>query len=57
MKFVIRKTSDYEYKEIETIKTLEELMDFIDKNGSVVIEDIIDDHPYKTIEIYDTYRE
>lgn len=56
MKFVIRKTSDYEYKEIEDIKTLEELMDFIDKNGSVVIEDFID-HPYKTIEIYDTYRE
>lgn len=39
------------------IKTLDELMAFIDKYGSVVIEPYFDNYSIMVIEIYDDYRE
>ncbi len=57
-KFIIEKTSDYLYKETKEINSIEELMDFIDKNGDVVIRNpYVGREPYKVIEIYDTWRE
>ena len=55
-KFNIEKTSDPYYTEIKEINTIEELMDFVDKNGDIVIRDN-PFGPYRVIEIYDTWRE
>ena len=58
MKFFVTKTSDWNYKEHIEINTLEELMDFVKDNDSVVLSK---PHPCSdnlpSIEIYDDYRE
>jgi len=50
MKFILKKTSDWDYKSEIEINTLEELMNFISKNGNIVLNK-------ESIEIYDDYRE
>lgn len=63
MKFVVSKTSDWDYKSEVNIETIGELLDFIHKNGPVIIgehynydfDGITFDH--YNIEIYDDWRE
>lgn len=51
MKFKLEKASDWEYKSKEVeINYLEELIDFIDKNGRIVLDK-------EKILIYDDYIE
>lgn len=55
--YITRQEEDREVWGVN-IKTLKELMDFIDKHGSIVIEDeSSSDCSLKNIEIYDDYRE
>lgn len=61
MKFEVRKTSDWNYRKQIDIKTLKELMEFVNDNGQIIIT------PYNpivnvtgglpSIEIYDDWRE
>lgn len=48
-----------EMKDIWSIElnTLDELMEFFNKHGTIVITDWWDNQAYKEIEIYDDYRE
>ena len=62
MKFYVTKTSDWNYKEKVSFDTLEELLEFVNKNDDIVI--FAKYHGYKIppdceceLEIYDTYRE
>ena len=60
MKFKVDRASDYNYKESVEINTLEELMEFVNKNGSIVIwgdkeKGAYNDH--SDITIYDGYLE
>ena len=61
MLFEIRKASDYEYKEVKEINTLEELIEFFKENGDLILRDtLISENPDTqdmTIEIYDDWRE
>lgn len=51
MKFLVTKSSNWNYESEVNIETIEDLMDFISKNGKVVI------FPSGEIEIYDYWRE
>ena len=61
MKFEVSKTSDWTYRKQIDIKTLEELMEFVNDNGQIIITpydpivDVIVGLP--SIEIYDDWRE
>lgn len=60
MKFNVRKTSDWNYREQASISTLEELMKFVDDNGEIIITPCTNVNVaggLPTIEIYDDYRE
>lgn len=53
MKFVVTKSSDWDYKEEVEINTLEEMKDFqIQSQHSLIVSFYA-----RTIEIYDGYRE
>lgn len=60
MEFVVTRTSDEESREeLINLNTLEELMEFIRKQGVEIIISISEDfeEPVNEIEIYDDYRE
>lgn len=72
MKFYVTKTSDWKYEEVIELNTLEELLEFVNKNGEIILDknwlfkttkeqipdatEISREAPFE-IEIYDTYRE
>lgn len=68
-KFIVTKTSDFEYGDIVNINSLEELLSFVRKNGDIIISERIEPVMQEDgkcrfepsgkymIEIYDTYRE
>ena len=63
MKFNVTRTSDWDYLEQKEINTLEELMSFVETNGSCIVtaafdtESSIDRWTIPSIEIYDDWRE
>lgn len=58
MKFIITMTSDWEYKREMEFHTLDELIDFVKQNGSIIIFPPNEYNNGETvIEIYDDYRE
>ena len=57
MKFRVTKTSDWDYKETKEISSLEELMEFVKKNGSIIISTGISTGDMPNMEIYDDWRE
>ena len=50
MEFSVKKSSNSRFRDTVEINTLEELLDFIEENGSIILSE-------DTIEIYDWYRE
>ena len=50
MKFLVKKSSDRHFEKTIEINTLEELLDFVEENGSIILSE-------DSIEIYDWYRE
>jgi hypothetical protein len=50
MKFKIRKASDWKYKSELEINTLEELINFVEENGEIILDE-------DEIMIYDDYIE
>lgn len=52
MKFLIKKSSDYYYKDEKEINSFDELLKFIDENESIIMN-----KNSNIIEIYDDYRE
>lgn len=54
MKYRLEKASDRKFKEAIEINTIEELMEFIEKEGDIII---FNDPRGKTILIYDGYVE
>ena len=62
MKFIVTKVSDWKYKRVVEINTLEELLEMRKQYGRIIIlENYINDKEYPDIkleiEIYDGYRE
>ena len=57
MKFKVKKTSDWNYSENVDISTLEELMEFADDNGQLIISPHNPITKQPSIEIYDDWRE
>lgn len=57
MKFEVTKTSDWDYKEQIEINSLEELMEFVTKNGCIIVTAKSKYVPMNSIEIYDDWRE
>ena len=59
IKFYLTKSSNFWEASTETItfNSLEELMQFINNNGKVVIFPKEENDLYPTLEIYDTWRE
>ena len=57
MKFKSRKISDWKYEStVVEINTLEEMLEFISKNGCIIV-DYNKDLNIQDITIYDDYRE
>ena len=56
MKFTVDKASDWKYESIVEINTLEEMLEFISKNGCIIV-DYNKDLNIQDITIYDDYRE
>jgi spore coat polysaccharide biosynthesis predicted glycosyltransferase SpsG len=54
MKFTVKKASSYEYFEIVEISDLDQLMQFVEKEGSVVIQD--NDDFYESVEVIQEWR-
>ena len=50
MRFEVSRSSSGKIERIVEINTLEELMNFVEENGSIILSE-------DTIEIYDWYRE
>jgi len=50
MRFEVSRSSSGKIERIVEISTLEELMNFVEENGSIILSE-------DTIEIYDWYRE
>lgn len=60
MLFKIEKCSDYAYKDVKELNTLEEFIEFVNENEQIVIRktwDEVPDNSDMTIEIYDIWRE
>jgi spore coat polysaccharide biosynthesis predicted glycosyltransferase SpsG len=54
MKFTVKKASSYEYFEIVEISDLDQLMQFVEKEGSVVIQD--NDDFYESVKVIQEWR-
>ena len=58
MKFTLQKTSTLKTLEPVNIKNLNQLLEFVKANGSIIISENIENLSTKfDIEIYDSYRE
>lgn len=59
MEFKVYKTSSKwrDLKDSKEINTIEELIEFMDTNGELIIKRSYDDNNELQIEIYDDYRE
>lgn len=57
MKAKITKSSDWDWEDKKTFKTLEELQDFIKENGNQVVVTFWKRTNTWEVEIYDDYRE
>lgn len=55
--FILKQASDWQRAEPIEINTMEELLEFVEEHGDIVIHGKRTDEEHQTLTIYDTYLE